>query len=350
MRSIAGVLRLVSMRAGTNVDGRGGRLGSGTQRPHPCTRSYVASCLPACPKRQSVTPLHTILPVGIYDNSLRDLIAGHPRALAEFLLGENLAGDSVRYGPTELAGETIRTDTIIEIGSRCLHVEFQLRAAPADIEPRLVAYWTRLSANYGGVAPEQHVVVLDPGGGRLSGAYRSGRLSLEYAAHHLWDYSADELLASPVLFPLAVLGRTARRDQVIELVLARSREQEDFSMAERISRNALTLANIYVSRPILETLLRRTSMPIDLRELPMIREAMDEGRKEGRERGLVEGREQGREEGIREALVAVAAERFGALPTDVVVALRDPELDVGSATRLVACAGSIDDLVTDLHR
>ena len=87
-------------------------------------------------------------------------------------------------------------------------------------------------------------------------------------------------------------------------------------------------------------------MPIDLRELPMIREAMDEGREEGRERGLVEGRE----EGIREAFVAVAAERFGALPTDVVVALRDPELDVGSATRLVACAGSIDDLVTDLHR
>ena len=106
-----------------------------------------------------------------YDNSLRDLIAGRPQALADFVLGVGPANAGARYGSTELAGEPLRTDSILELddpggggggggGLRCVHVEFQYRANATDIEPRLVAYWARLNMFYGS-APDQHVVVLD---------------------------------------------------------------------------------------------------------------------------------------------------------------------------------------------
>ena len=71
--------------------------------------------------------------MGPYDSALRGIIATHPRSLAEFLLSESLAGCRVRYGPTELAGETLRADAVIAIDNSIAHVEFQYRAAPADM-------------------------------------------------------------------------------------------------------------------------------------------------------------------------------------------------------------------------
>ena len=85
-------------------------------------------------------------------------------------------------------------------------------------------------------------------------------------------------------------------------------------------------------------------MPIDLRELPMVREAMEEGREEGRELGLEEGRQEGRDEGLHEALVAVAREKFGELPAETIDRLLDPSREFAAATRHVVRSISIDEL------
>ena len=187
-------------------------------------------------------------------------------------------------------------------------------------------------------------MVLDPSGGRLSGMYRAGGLALGSGAHHLWECDADSLLESLELYPLAVLGRTDNRESIVEEIIRRARSRNDPTVAARIAKNTATLANVYLPRHTLEHLLRRTDMPIDLRELPMVREAMEEGREEGRELGLEEGRQEGRDEGLHEALVAVAREKFGELPAETIDRLLDPSREFAAATRHVVRSISIDEL------
>ena len=85
-------------------------------------------------------------------------------------------------------------------------------------------------------------------------------------------------------------------------------------------------------------------MPIDLRELPMIQEAMQEGREVGEKIG----RQEGRHEGRQEALVAVAEEKFGSLSAAIREALLDQTKDFAQTARIVVHATSIDQLVADL--
>jgi predicted transposase YdaD len=104
---------------------------------------------------------------------------------------------------------------------------------------------------------------------------------------------------------------------------------------DHLIRHAATLANVYLPRSTLETILRRwTDMPVDLRELPMVQEAMAEGRAEGFARGLAEGRAEGRAEGQVEGRAAVLLRlleaRFGALTparVDAVTSLPAEALD-----------------------
>jgi predicted transposase YdaD len=77
-------------------------------------------------------------------------------------------------------------------------------------------------------------------------------------------------------------------------------------------------------------------MPVDFRELPLIRELMEEGREEGLEQGLEQGR--------LEAPVLVAEERFGALPLDITQKILRGELALPAVAHVVAQADSIDAL------
>ena len=123
-----------------------------------------------------------------------------------------------------------------------------------------------------------------------SGCFREAGLTLTYHPHHLWEYPAASLLASPTLYPLAVLGKTANRPKVIRSLIGKATADNNRADRERIIGNVAALANIYLQSSTIEDRLRRTPMPIDLSELPMVQEFLEKGRAEGLEQGLEQGR------------------------------------------------------------
>jgi hypothetical protein len=194
-----------------------------------------------------------------------------------------------RYGETELPGTTLSVDALIETASKRFHIEIQTRANALEFEPRLVEYAARL--NRSGLPLEHHVLVLNPHGGRLSGIYKRGGLSLSYFAHHLWDFSSDVLLAHPTFYPLAVLGRSNSEDhraEVLERVISSANLMSDTPEERSRTVNiATTLAAIHLTPDRIVLLLERTNtMTTSLYEI--YEDAV-------KDRYLEQGLEQGRE-------------------------------------------------------
>ena len=226
-----------------------------------------------------------------FDNAIREVVTSGATALCRWLLSAPL--EQVVPVPARLTSAPIEADGVFDLGARgILHVEFELGARADRLHERLVDYWARLNRQHG-VAPEQHVVVLSPSA-RLPGEFRSGGLRLRYRAHHLWEVDAEELLAFDALVPLAVLARPPSGRTREELVAEVARTIHRRHRGERrrvLAEHAATLANVHLGRPTLETIFRRwTDMAVDLRVLPMFREAREEGRYEGRLEGRLEGR------------------------------------------------------------
>ncbi len=275
---------------------------------------------------------------GRYDNALRGLIDGQPRAVAEFVTGRSFAEPIIRFGSTELPGTTLRLDTIIETEFQRIHIEFQHRSRAPEIEPRLVHYWARLFDPKKPIV-EQHVVVLDPRGGRLSGEFRHGRLILGYTAHHLWDISSESLLMHPTLYPLAVLGSALNREAVLGQIIEKAQDHQGAAAVSSVEVSnsdsamqtvavAITLASVYLPMATLEDILERTNMTVLFSELPLGRELLRRKLLEGRELGLQEGREEGREEGLRQTFRVLAEQRFGILPDPVIELLGSVNIEL----------------------
>lgn len=69
----------------------------------------------------------------------------------------------------------------------------------------------------------------------------------------------------------------------------------------------LTLANLYLDLPTLNDILKRLSMPVDVREFSLYQLGLEEGRQEGRQ--------EGKEDGEREVVVRLLTTKLGVLPT-----------------------------------
>ena len=233
-----------------------------------------------------------------YDQAIRDLVDNAPTALCSWLLGS--AVQAVR-APGDLHANTIDADGVFVIAGRPepLHVEFQLRADVAGISLRLIDYWLRLRRRHG-AAPTQFVVVLSPPG-RFATSVGEAGLTLAVSPIHLWELPASELLDLSELFPLAALAAPATGESrlaVVEAVARRIGNDPNQERRVRLARQTATLANVYFDRPTLESIFRRlTDMTLDLRELPMIQEAMAEGRAAGHALGHAEGHAVGHAEG-----------------------------------------------------
>jgi hypothetical protein len=290
-------------------------------------------------------------PGPVYDNAWRLLFDGSAAAVAAFVTGEPFSsfGDA-KFVPTDLPGATVSADALIEVEGRRLHVELQLRAEAARFEPRLVAYWARLNA-MGEVPFEQHVIVMNSDGGRLSGLYRKGRLRLEYFVHHLWDLPVEGFLAHESLFPLAVLARArnlAERGAVLQAVIEKAESAVgsggDGSAlgytafdAVRTIEIAVTLASIYLSGSTINAILERNkNMTVLLEEFPWSQFCKEEGRQEGRQ--------EGKEEGRIEALLAFAQARHGDLNDRLAVALVGSHRGLKDLTDLILTAASQTEL------
>lgn len=277
-----------------------------------------------------------------YDNSLRQLLHRRSDTLAEFVTGRpasQFVGS--RYGETDLPGTTLSVDALIETPTQRLHIEIQTRANAIEFEPRLAEYAARL--NRRGLPLEHHVLVLNPQGGRLTGTYRNGGLSLEYHAHHFWEYPADQLLAHPILYPLAVLGNTTseqHRAEILEACIAQARTNSA-TPAERSQTVDITttLARIYLPASTIETILERTNtMTTSLYEI-----YEDAVKDRYIEQGLEQGLEQGRKQGL-DALLTLAEHRLGPLPRETSDLLTASKLTLKELTQLVVAATSLTEL------
>jgi hypothetical protein len=280
----------------------------------------------------------------VFDNAWRLLFEGRAEAVAAFVTGEPIESFAgARFLTADLAGTTLSADALIEVGGRRLHVELQLLADAVRFEPRLVNYWARLNT-LSKVPFEQHVIVMNPRGGRLSGSYRRGRLQLEYFVHHLWDVPVEKFLTHETLFPFAVLGdvgSTAERGAVLHTVVERVQSAIGVASndglghsagdAERTIEIAATLASIYLSRStIREILERNNNMTVLLRDFPLSQSFIEEGRQEGRLVGVEEGRV--------EMLLTVARARHGELSERLVEALTSSNRGMKELSEMVLSA------------
>ncbi len=285
-------------------------------------------------------------PGPVFDNAWRLLFEGRAEAVAAFVTGEPSENFvDARFLSTDLAGTTLSVDALIETGGRRLHVELQLRANASEFEPRLVNYWARLNT-MSKVPFEQHVIVLNPQGGRLGGSYRKGHLHLEYFVHHLWDIPVESLLEHETLFPLAVLahaGSGLEREAVLQTVIDRveadaesSLDRGDGYTAAQVARTieiTLTLASIYLKPSTIGAILERNNnMTVLLRDFPLSQFFIEEGRQEGRQ------------EAKAEALLIVARVRHGELSEPLASALASSSRGLEALTELILQAGSQTEL------
>jgi hypothetical protein len=294
-------------------------------------------------------------PGPVYDNAWRLLFAGRAGAVAAYVTGQPASAFAdAKYSPTELPGTTLGVDALIETAERRLHIELQLRANASEFEPRLVNYWARL--NTPNTPPlEQHVIVLNPQGGRLSGTYRRAGLRLDYHVHHLWDERAEAFLAHPTLYPLAVLAqarsasdRVAILQNIIDQADAnaeptpnkRASDGTDRAAVARTVSIAATLASIYLPRSTIKSILERNNtMAVLLRDFPFNQWLIEDGRAEGRE----EARQEARQEALAVLLTFTKA-RHGELSDQLTAALSSSPKTLKELSELVLRAANSAEL------
>ncbi|WP_143448273.1 hypothetical protein [Kineosporia sp. A_224] len=252
------------------------------------------------------------------------------------LLGVELSGEvapAARMLPTTFPGVTRTADLLVRTAPGwLLHVEYQLTAGKG-LALRMLDYRAAIMTAHPGQHLVQVVVVLD--GGRLdsvdSGAFRLGCRAL-----YLREHPPDRFLGSPVLAPLASLGRGTPDD------LARAYTQalhvigtEGGDRVAELLESAATLATIRLDAPILDKIRREVGMTVE--SVAEFYAQTDSGK------FLVErGREEGREEGREATLAELLRERFGA--DERIPALAQRLAHRPAALRAVLEAASLDDL------
>ncbi len=225
-----------------------------------------------------------------YDNAFKDLVRRHPQALCRWLLGWPPEQPLDPIGiDANLLAIPLEADGVFRIGAATLvHVEYQARASPGDLHPRLVAYASRLFLHHA-IAPRQYVVVLF-GPTRLPGTFHAGGLSLVYEPLHLFELEPEPFLAEPWLLPFATLCQPAPGPNGRKELVARVAETialvPDHAVRTVLAHHAITLANRHLDRSTLDSIFRRwTTMPLDLSDLPIFQEGRQEGRQEGQVAG-----------------------------------------------------------------
>ncbi|MBI4940981.1 MAG: hypothetical protein HY830_09555 [Actinobacteria bacterium] len=256
------------------------------------------------------------------------------------LLGVELSGEvapAARMLPTTFPGVTRTADLLVRTAPGwLLHVEYQLTAG-RGLALRMLDYRAAIMTAHPGQHVDQVVVVL--GGGRLD-SVDNGDFRLGCRALYLREHPPDRFLASPVLAPLASLGRGTPHDlaraytQALHVIGTKGGDR----VAELLE-SAATLATIRLDAPILDKIRREVGMTVE--SVAEFYAQTDSG-KFLVERGREEGREEGREAGREETLAELLRERFGA--DERIPALAERLAHQAGALRSVLAATSLDDL------
>ena len=217
----------------------------------------------------------------VYDDAMKILAADDLDALL-WLVG--VRGHGARELNVELAGSR-RVDLLATTPGGLVHVEFVKDRAP-DLDVRMVEYWARIRRRDRDTPLRQFVLVLGDDIDAPERCVDDGRELLAWSVVRIADLDPAPLLRSPTTAAVAALARGTPAQRLRVLVAAAELiTRTDPDRARTLLEAAVTLSSIVLARPIIDTALKEAAMPILIRDTPLGRELVEEGRQEGRQEG-----------------------------------------------------------------
>ena len=193
----------------------------------------------------------------MYDNVCKFLAENFSTDFARWLLGEAIT--LTQLSPSELSIEPIRADTIILLESAeiVLHLEFQTQPDP-DIPFRMLDYRLRVYRRYPHKQMRQVVIYLKPTGSDLvqQNVFAIPGTRHEFEVIRLWERSREELLESPGLLPLAVLGETNDKAGTLGEVARRIESMTNRRQQNNVAASTAILAGLVLDKEVIKRLLR----------------------------------------------------------------------------------------------
>ncbi len=251
-----------------------------------------------------------------HDNLCKSLVESNPRPFVTWLLGQSVNDTNISILKTELSVEPIRADFVsfLDVGNQILHLEFQTQA-DSEMPLRMLDYYTRLYRQYR--RPIRQIVLFL----RATTApavqvdyFETVSTQHRYQVIRLWEVAAEELLAFPPLWPLAILAKTSNPETLLTDVARRLETIEN--REERLSLTTYTylLGGLKFRKELLKQLLREEIM----RESVTYRDLVETSE----QRGVQRGRQEGRQEGEVLLTLRQLSRKFGPLSDDLTQQIR----------------------------
>lgn len=252
----------------------------------------------------------------MYDNVCKFLAENYSRDFAQWLLGEPLF--FTQLSPSELSLEPIRADALIllESGQIILHLEFQTDPDP-KMSFRMLDYRTRVYRRFPQKTMRQVVIYLKETSSPLvqENAFIIPNTRHEYEVLRLWEIPAEEMLGLSGLLPLANLGKTPNRPEILRQVAAKIDNIEGRTEKSNLAAATAILAGLVLSKEIIGSLLREEIM----RESVIYQDI--------RESGKAQGREEGRREEAVSLILRLLNRRLGEISSTLSQQIRELSLE-----------------------
>ncbi len=214
-----------------------------------------------------------------FDRALREAWRDGLTDVVEVLCGRPLPAGSQPLDARTEQGVLEVEGLVADADGALVHVELQTRADPA-LGLRMLRYWVALTKDTKLPPPDQHVVLLHPDADRAGiGSYRSGRASLDFAVHRLWETSPEALFSRPRLLRLVPLCKAPSLKARLDLIARAARAIHDQLPTEQAAQAVCwmaQLATLYLYPADLSAVLERSHMPIDMSNSFLVLEAKAE--------------------------------------------------------------------------
>ncbi|MEG3435525.1 Rpn family recombination-promoting nuclease/putative transposase [Pannus brasiliensis CCIBt3594] len=251
----------------------------------------------------------------MYDNICKFLAETYSRDFASWLLGESI--ELTALSPSELSLEPIRADALILLESDevVLHLEFQTE--PDETMPfRMLDYRTRVYRRFPNKIMRQVVIYLRETGSELvyQTSFHLPNTRHEFEVVRLWEIPSEELLEFPGLLPLAPLGKTGNRAEILRYVA----ERVEGIQRRREKSNAAAAASILAGLVLRKDLIRHLFREEIVKESVIYQDILARGEARGEARGKAAGKQ----EGETILILRQLTRRFGEISPDVAERIR----------------------------
>lgn len=280
----------------------------------------------------------------VYDDAMKVLAEDDPAALLRVLppTAELAEDGPMQSLDRELAGSAVRTDLLVRLSQSLVHGEY-VKDPTDDLALRMVDYRLRIRRRHREVRVVQFVLVLRRGFA-VPDRYDDpdGSLSARWAVVQVAGLDRHRLLAAPTTAALAALVDGSLEERAAALTAAADVIAAlDGPRRRRVVDAAATLSSIHLPPPIIESALQEAAMPVPIRELPLARALLDEGREQGR----VEGEALGEHRAAVRMTSLLLRRRFGDDARIETVAEALAALPDERRLDLIASATRLDDLL-----